>query len=280
MQGRFSLVLPKRDEIKTWTEISPRYQEKMCNGSDNGEDISYYEAKKQVAERLDFVYPYRRMSKIPSKLAVSRLYPDVLDDMDGAEMESSVPAAVTMPHFLMREPAEAVTAAERGTAMHTFMQFCDFEKRKNIWSRDRNRPADREAVSFASDKAKMDIARLEAFFMNRIAGEMMAAKRLYREKRFLIKYPISLFSSESEEAFEGEELLVQGVIDCAYFNQADELILVDYKTDSFSSSASRTYVENVLKERHTRQLGYYRMACEKLFGILPSSHLSLRICAE
>ena len=44
----------------------------------------------------------------------------------------------------------------------------------------------------------------------------------------------------------------------------------DYKTDSFSSSASRTYVENVLKERHTRQLGYYRMACEKLFGILPS----------
>ena len=270
MQGRFSLVLPKRDEIKTWTEISPRYQEKMCNGSDNGEDISYYEAKKQVAERLDFVYPYRRMSKIPSKLAVSKLYPDVLDDMDGAEMESSVPAAVTMPHFLMREPAEAVTAAERGTAMHTFMQFCDFERVRAFGVETEIDRLIEKQFLFASDKAKMDIARLEAFFMNRIAGEMMAAKRLYREKRFLIKYPISLFSSESEETFEGEELLVQGVIDCAYFNQADELILVDYKTDSFSSSASRTYVENVLKERHTRQLGYYRMACEKLFGILPS----------
>lgn len=97
----------------------------------------------------------------------------------------------------------------------------------------------------------------------------MTAKRIYREKRFLIKYPAALFSSDDPTALAGEELLVQGVIDCAYFNQEDELILVDYKTDSFAASAGRDYVEAVLRERHTRQLGYYKLACEKLFGRAP-----------
>lgn len=54
----------------------------------------------------------------------------MLDESDGAEANAELPTAVPMPHFLMREPDENVTAAERGTAMHTFMQFFDFESVK------------------------------------------------------------------------------------------------------------------------------------------------------
>jgi len=49
-----------------------------------------------------------------------------------------------------------------------------------------------------------------------------------------------------------------------------ELILVDYKTDSFPASTKRAQIEAVLKTRHSRQLGYYKLACERLFGTLPA----------
>lgn len=265
IQDRFRLVLPQREDAggKNLQTQLPEAQEKR-------DELSYYEAKRQIAERLDFDYPYRRLSKIPSKLSVSKLYPDVLDEEQGAEAEISIPTAVAMPHFLMKEPEEAVTAAERGTAMHTFMQFCDFALvKKNGVASEIDRLVEKQFL-FETDRAKMDIPRLEAFFASRLSREMMASKRLYREKRFLIKYPASLFTSEDSASLAGEELLVQGVIDCAYFDPKNELILVDYKTDSFSADVSRADVESVLRQRHARQLGYYKLACEKLFGILPA----------
>lgn len=236
------------------------------------EDITYFEAKKLVSERLDFDYPYRRLSKIPSKLSVSKLYPGVLDESDGAEEDAEPPTAVPMPHFLMREPDENITAAERGTAMHTFMQFFDFESVKKLGIAGEIDRLVENRFLFSSDKEKMDIAKLTAFFESRLAREMMSADRIYREKRFMIKYPAALFTEEEADksALAGEKLLVQGVIDCAYFNEAGELILVDYKTDSFSASTKRAQVEAVLKKRHSRQLGYYKLACERLFGMLPA----------
>ena len=62
----------------------------------------------------------------------------------------------------------------------------------------------------------------------------------------------------------------QGVIDCAFFDEKGELILVDYKTDWFSPKAPRAFVEKTLRARHTRQLGYYIYACEVLFGVRPA----------
>ena len=49
-----------------------------------------------------------------------------------------------------------------------------------------------------------------------------------------------------------------------------ELILVDYKTDFFSDSTKRSFVEKTLRERHGQQLGYYKLACETLFGQSPA----------
>ena len=264
---RCRILYPASDTIpENRTAAEPHAAEETI------EDITYFEAKKLVSERLDFDYPYRRLSKIPSKLSVSKLYPGVLDESDGAEANAELPTAVPMPHFLMREPDENVTAAERGTAMHTFMQFFDFESVKKIGvAGEIDRLAENRFL-FPSDREKMDIAKLTAFFESRLAREMMSAGRIYREKRFMIKYPAALFTEEEADksALDGEKLLVQGVIDCAYFNGAGELILVDYKTDSFPASTKRAQIEAVLKTRHSRQLGYYKLACERLFGTLPA----------
>ena len=234
-------------------------------------DMTYYEAKKLVSERLDYTYPYRRLSEIPSKLSVSELYPTILDEADrGAELSEDVDLTMTVPNFLLREKDETVTAAQKGTAMHTFMQFCDFDRvLKNGVSAEIDYLASKRFI-FEADKEKMDVRRLEAFFQSTLAEQIMASDEVFREKRFMIKFPANLFTEDSSDIPENEKILVQGVIDCAFIDGNGELILVDYKTDFFSKGTSRAFVEKTLRARHSRQLGYYKLACETMFGKLPA----------
>ena len=61
-----------------------------------------------------------------------------------------------------------------------------------------------------------------------------------------------------EEYPEEELVLVQGIID-AYFEEGDELVLVDYKTD-------RVDCVEELAQRYQLQVGYYAEALERLVG--------------
>ena len=235
------------------------------------EAMTYYEAKKLVSERLDYVYPYRRLSEIPSKLSVSALYPTILDEAESGQMlPEELPADMAVPNFLLREDDENATAAQKGTAMHTFMQFCDFDRVvKNGVEKEIEYLAEKRFI-FESDKVKMDIPKLNAFFESDLAKKMMSSSEIYREKRFMIKLPANLFTQESQELLADEKILVQGVIDCAFVDENGELVLLDYKTDFFANGTPRAFVEKTLRNRHGQQLGYYKRACETLFGKLPT----------
>ncbi len=254
---------------KEETEAEPVSEEKV--GEQDA--ITYYEAKKLVEERLDFEYPYSHLTGIPSKLSVSRLHPTVLDESDEgvSQEEVELPSQIAMPRFLMREPTEEVTAAERGTAMHTFMQFCDFGAVLHEGVEAELKRLVEERFLYPSDAEKISVKKLRSFFASALAREMLRAERIYREKRFMIRYPAALFTEKTDKALlAGETLLVQGVIDCAFFDSRGELILVDYKTDWFDYRTPRDEVERTLRERHSRQLGYYAYACKQLFGENPS----------
>ena len=235
------------------------------------EDMTYYEAKQLVSERLDYSYPYRRLSEIPSKLSVSELYPTILDETDtGVVLSEDTDVTMTVPNFLLKEEDEHITAAQKGTAMHTFMQFCDFKRVLNNGVRAEIEYLANKRFIFDSDKEKMDVTRLEAFFKSDLAKQIMKSSRVFREKRFMIKFPAHLFTEDGSDIPEDEKILVQGVIDCAFVDENGELILADYKTDFFSKGTPRAFIEKTLRERHARQLGYYKLACETLFGKLPA----------
>ena len=244
------------------------------SNNDVDDGVTYYEAKKLVHERLDFVYPYLRITKIPSKLSVSKLHPTVLDESEEGVEISSAAITPSMPNFLRREEDEIITASDRGTAMHTFMQFCDFElvREKGVRA-EIDRLAEKQFI-FHSDKAKMNVKKLERFFTSDLAKAIYRSDRVFRERRFILKFPAGLFTSIKDDPLLNEEkLLVQGVIDCAFFNEKNELILVDYKTDFFPKGTPREEVERTLRERHSQQLGYYRLACEHIFGVKPAHTL-------
>ncbi len=241
---------------------------------ENKNSITFYAAKKLIEKRFSFRYPAEALCAVPSKLSVSRLYPDVLDEEDNsAELshdEETTPET-PKPKFMLAE-AEKADGAKRGNATHLFMQFFDFASVERLGIEGEIERLTREKFIFPADAELINRYALRRFFSHELARKMRASTRVYREKRFIINYPAESFSENEEmrQSLMGEKLLVQGIIDCAFFDERGELILVDYKTDSFYAVPEEE-AERTLRERHSRQIGYYKYACRELFGV-PCAH--------
>lgn len=227
-----------------------------------------------VRERFDFVYPHTAAAKLPAKLSVSKLVPTLLDE-DSAELE--MPAEpfdfeAKRPLFLDDKEAPAALGAERGTATHLFMQFCDFSRFK-VFCDDIAANIEDEAARLAERRyltkraaSLINVRQLAAFFSGNTFAEICAARQIWREHRFNVRLPASEFTSDPELKAElnGETVLVQGVIDCFYENPDGTLTLIDYKTDRIPAELSRTEAERMLLDRHRLQLLYYKAALEKI----------------
>lgn len=252
--------------------------------------------KTLFAERLAFSYRFKPLETLPAKLSVSKLYPSILDEGEGdgaldweevippelaAEMlgsgglgesesgEKSGGSVFEPPRFLADDP-EAVTAAERGTATHVFMQFCDFDyAEKHGVEGELERLVAGRFITAAHAKL-VDVRAVERFFRSPLYAELRDAKELHREVRFNVRLPASEFTQDEnlKTLLAGEPVLVQGVIDCYYETKDGGLRLVDYKTDYIPREmrADPGRAEELLIARHSRQLGYYARAIEKLTG--------------
>ena len=81
---------------------------------------------------------------------------------------------------------------------------------------------------------------------------------LFREQPFVI----SQDASRVDPGWSGDEqVLIQGIID-AYFQEGDELTVVDYKTDWVKPGE-----EKALMEKYLIQLEYYGQALERMTGM-------------
>lgn len=239
-------------------------------------------------ERFAYKYPYSHLTRLPAKLSVSRLYPEVLDEDEvgeAIEAESgekidreSIIKKLAMPSFMSKDDAVSeADFAERGTATHVFLQFCDY-------GRCTEHGVDEE-ISYLVEKkfispriaALVDRGQLEGFFSSEFFGRLRSARWLRREQRFNVLLPAENFSGNPEfkEELEGEELLVQGVIDL-FFEDADgRIVLCDYKTDRLTRAelSDHALAAKKLSERHALQLSYYASALEKICGKRPDDIL-------
>lgn len=248
----------------------------LADGADEkGETVTalpetpdYDTCKREIDKRFSFKYPLEEAARLPSKLSVSRLYPAILDEEETADTSASM---LPRPSFL--DGKEKAGAAERGTATHVFMQFCDFDavKEHGVDAEIERLIAKRFIPESYRDLIHRD--KLAGFFESGLFERMCASGALWREKRFNITLPASRFTEDGErgEALEGESILVQGVIDC-FFEEADgSITVVDYKTDRFTEAQKKDpeACAAILRERHGTQLGYYRTAVELLTGKKP-----------
>ena len=205
-------------------------------------------------DRFNYKYEYDYLNKIPSKLSVSKLYPYILDDTENDEIDLKK-SLKAKPSFLSKDKLK-VTGADRGTATHVFMQFCNFDELlKNGVDAELKRLLDGSFIS-KNDAEIINKEHLEAFVGSELFGQMLNAKSMQREFRFNVMLSADEFSRD--EKIKREKVLVQGVIDAVFENENGEIILVDYKTDNVTD---KDY-EKLLRERYTTQLSYYKKAIE------------------
>ena len=226
------------------------------------------ELKNLVRERFDFVYPNEFLTKLPAKLSVSELFPTVLDaEATPLEPEELPEITAKVPLFMQENPTDHASPAERGTATHCFMQFCDFERFRQPG--DLKKLIADECERLGNDKylspraaSLVDQKQLRNFFESETFRAICASKRVCREHRFNVRLPAADFTADEKLKSElsGEFILVQGVIDCFYENNDGSFTLVDYKTDHIPRSMSADEAEKMLVARHKLQLGYYSEA--------------------
>ena len=181
------------------------------------------------AAQLDWVYPHAASAVIPSKVTATQLKGRALDQeiAENAAPERRVRAvSFEKPRFLQKE--RGLTAAERGTAMHAVMQYLDFA-----------RPADEQSVReqvmqlrerrllTPEQAAAIDVHEIAQFLRSPLAQRIRQAKTLYREYRFALLVPATLYDPKVDER---EQMMLQGVVDCC-FDTPEGLVIVDFKTD-------------------------------------------------
>lgn len=230
---------------------------------------------KHIKDFYGFEYPYSYLSKLPAKLSVSKLYPAVLDDAENDEAPSEI-ALYDLPRFLIPSE-ERASAADRGTATHTFMQFCDFKAAERDGVEKEIEKLCRVGLLPPESAKLIRTEWLDEFFKSDFYRGLSECRRVFREMRFHIKLPASKFTENDEfaEQLKGEEIVVQGVIDLVFEDDGGNIILCDYKTDALTSSelSDASLAQKKLAERHSLQLSYYKEAVRQIFGKEPA-----RVC--
>ncbi len=285
LSPRYELtVISENDIIGTNTEVC--CTEKSSKERTDVEKYDREEVYNVLKERFDFVYPHIHSAKLPSKLSVSKLYPEILDentqdssveitellsmfDHEKETANSDNSSKLAYPKFLSEALSEP-SPAEKGTATHVFMQFCDFDELEK-------HGVDKEIARLCENKFILpshadiiDKNAVNSFLSSDIYREMRSASACEREYRFNIKLPASDFTANPELKTELSDdfIFVQGVIDCYFTDKNGETVLLDYKTDKVPSFiVGNTEKENeFFINAHSRQLGYYRAALERLTG--------------
>lgn len=208
--------------------------------------------EEEIAQRIDYVYPYAALQGIQAKVAASDL---------AAREFSAQYAATARPAFLSKK---GLTPAERGTALHAYMQFTDYAKALSSPGGELSRLVEQGFLTAEQGEA-VDLERVRAFFGSRIAKRILASANVMREYRFTVEIPAGAVKPELTGELKNHPVVLQGAVDCA-FEENGELVIVDYKTDKTNNPGE-------LWERYRSQLALYRLALEQCTGLKVSECL-------
>lgn len=277
---RFFEILNKKLERYKKSRINAPRQENKTENSKNQEPKYEQNLYNALTERFAYRYPHSLFSELPEKMSISKLYPTVLDGNDD-EPRLTIDADKTpLKNKLGRLP-EFVTgkseyeSAKRGIATHTFLQFFDIERFLRLGAREELQALINTSFMSEENAKRVRLDEIELFLKSDLLRQMKNAKRLYREFRFSVMLPATLFTEDEAKrtAYAESKILMQGVIDCIIEDSEGKLHLIDYKTDRLTKEelSDKALAQKSLSEKHSLQLYYYALAVEKIFGKRPDS---------
>ena len=206
---------------------------------------------------LGWSYPRPWAQTLPSKITASALEGSGERDEDAQALAPAEKRRASPRRPVLGE-ARPLTAAEKGTAAHRVLQFIDFARCGSAGEIRAEIARLREAGHLTPEQADAaDPEMIGSFFRSETGRRVAAADQVWRELRF------SLLVG-AEEVFPvppGEELLLQGVVDCC-FREGEALTVVDYKTDYVTAETL-----SAKAAEYAPQLRAYALALGRMLGL-------------
>ena len=215
-----------------------------------------------LSKVLNWKYFYMDSSVIPTKTSVTKLKEaeneQIISIEEMQEMDSNEESkfAIARPQFLNEDVQ--ITAAQKGTLMHMCFQKLDESRdyTKEMLQQLVDDLVYRKIITPLEGKS-INMYKLYSYTKSDLFKQIRNAKKVYKEQPFYI----NLTADEVYGNGLDDNILVQGIIDLYFINEAGEVVLVDYKTD---------YVEKgkqlELVEKYRKQLEIYKKALEQALG--------------
>ena len=185
------------------------------------------ELLEQVRQRMAWQYPGEALEKTPAKVSVTSLV--------HAEKE----VLLDRPSFLY---GEGLTSAERGTAIHAFLQYANWHNAREDLDAELERQLNKKLL-MPELGDKLDQKALRVFLESPTMKRILSAEKEYREYDYITAARLA--------GPDGGETLIQGVADLV-LEFADHIEILDYKTDRHKTA------EKLLSDYRPQLLLYAR----------------------
>ena len=208
------------------------------------------------APEADFTpYAHLAASKTPSKLTATALKGRLLD-LEAAEQtpqETKNPERFRLPVF----GRKSLSGRARGSATHLFMQFANYEacRTEGGVTGELERLAAQKFLT-PEQAGSVQTERIVRLFASPFGARILEAKTLRRE----FKFSILTDAGEYVRGAEGEQVMLQGVVDC-FWLEPDGIVLVDFKTDK------TPYGPEERAAHYAPQLRAYAKALSRMYGL-------------
>lgn len=220
----------KFDDLTTVKNDKAPIDERLCNELCEG-----FERERSIMrQRID----------IPTKVSVSSL------------THSSKEVILEKPSFAY---ADGRTGAQKGTALHSFMQYADFMVAKGNLTKELTRLVSMQYITQELADS-LDKAAIEQFLSSNLSNRILHCDKMLREYDFITSVPPDVAIEATEEQLQNAApVLVQGIADAVLIN-GDTAEIIDYKTDRVSSP-------QILISRYKKQLLLYSEAIAKRLNV-------------
>lgn len=221
--------------------------------------LTEQEIVNRLQDKINFVYKHEDLQGLYAKTSVSELKMKAMEEADGATYQLFEEAEIVpyIPRFI--EKREEVNGTARGNAYHRVMELLDFIHTHD--SHEIRKSLEQKAKDGLIEENSLQLIRwkkIESFWESDLGRRMQEAAKygkLFREQPFVL----GISAKRVQDKFPSDEkVLIQGIVD-AYFEEENEIVVVDYKTDTVNESEE-------LIRRYREQLNYYGEALEQLTG--------------
>ena len=207
-----------------------------------------------LQEELSFRYPHMAATLAPSKQTATQRKGREKD----VEVEENTPKTATSTRSWRKPAHREKTPAGKdvGNATHAVMQYIRYERCGDLQGiQEELTRLVRENFITQIQADCVDCDGILCFFSSELGEKLRRAPEVLREFKFSILEDGSFFGPD----LEGEQILFQGVVDCALM-EPDGITVIDFKTDYVTEETLPQKIEH-----YRPQVTAYASALERIF---------------